>query len=63
MSSSESNSKVNVFGLRINLELLGIFIALTPVGAYLGLQLPPYTLWKGVGIVRGAYLLVSLRHR
>lgn len=52
-----------MLGVRINLELLGIFLALTPIGAYLGLQLSPYTLWTGIGIVWSAYLLVNLHHR
>lgn len=54
--------EVNILGFSVNLELLGIFIALLPIGAYLGIRLKGLTVWSGAGTIVIAYLMVSMRH-
>lgn len=51
-----------MFGLLVDIELIGIFVALTPVGVYLGLHLSSWTAWKGAITVWMGYFTLLLRH-
>lgn len=62
MSASNSRPRVEVFGLLVDIELIGIFVALTPVGVYLGLHLSSWTAWKGAITVWMGYFTLLLRH-
>lgn len=61
MVGKDTNPAIEVYGIAVNPELLGIFIALTPMTAYV-IQTFSLGIWHGIYGVWMSYLIVRLLH-